>query len=291
MAIALISILIYALIKDTQAELIIAFSLILLVGIPHGSTDHILSKSLGNQHARNLTLWQFVLIYLCIMAAYASIWYLYESTAFAIFLILSAYHFGEAQLIRQGIKTAFADVAYLLWGVSTLLVLFLPHLPEIESLIVPYLVNSEIMSVISTYYIYILGGAIVPLFIILFIQSPKSFLLEALELLLLYCISYYSSLLVGFAVFFTFWHSYDATIFQVLKLSAKRTDFNLKSWVKAAAPYTIISWIGILLIIFLANQFEINWPLITLFFVLVSIITLPHVIVMSQFYKENEHYS
>jgi Brp/Blh family beta-carotene 15,15'-monooxygenase len=289
--IALSSLLLYVLIGDTELELIIAFTLILIVGIPHGSTDHLLSGTLGNDGANKLSLWQFVLLYLSVMISYASIWYFYESVAFTIFLVISAYHFGEAQLIRSKMHSTSVHITYLLWGSTALLVLFLPHLPEIEALIVPYLISSEVMKVFSTLDLYILGIAIIPLFVLLYIHSPKLFFREALELLILYVISYNTSLLVGFAVFFAFWHSYDATIFQVLKLSALRKDFNLKSWVKAAAPYTIVSWLGIVLIIILANQFETSWPLITLFFIIVSLITLPHVIVMSRFYTEHNYNS
>ncbi|MEQ8714362.1 MAG: Brp/Blh family beta-carotene 15,15'-dioxygenase, partial [Cyclobacteriaceae bacterium] len=108
---------------------------------------------------------------------------------------------------------------------------------------------------------------------------------ELAEFLLLLVISYNTSLLYAFAVFFVFWHSWDATSVQIFKLSTVKKGFNIKNWIKEAAPFTILSWAGIGLLLWLSTYWMSSWPLVTLFFILVSIITLPHTIVMSRFYK------
>lgn len=282
------SLLIYWLIGDSDLELIFALALISIIGIPHGSTDHLLSKYIGNQHINKWPLWKFIIAYLSVMAIYGLLWYFFKELAFTIFMAISAYHFGEAQLIQSNKVLNKAPVIYSLWGVCVLMVLFLPHLQETKELIVPYLVSAKSFEFFQTYSIYFLGAVGLSLSILLIFSSPKIFIKELTEFALLYMLSNYTSLLVGFAVFFAFWHSFDSASFQLMKLKMITKGFNLKNWIKKAAPYTIISWVGIIIIILIALQLELSWPLITFFFVLVSLITLPHVIIMSRFYSDEK---
>jgi Brp/Blh family beta-carotene 15,15'-monooxygenase len=282
------SLLIYFLIGGTNFELVFAFALILIVGIPHGSTDLLLSKHIEGSKMREWPFWKFIITYLSVMMVYAALWYFFRGTAFVIFLTISAYHFGEAQLVSPKKKRAITPVVYLLWGYCALMILFIPHLAETKMLIVPYLIDPGLFEAFQANTLYILGALGLPLLLLLLLNSPDLFVKECIEMIMLFIISSYTSLLVGFAVFFAFWHSYDSASFQLLKLSKIKKGFNFRAWLKKAAPYTIISWVGIVIILLLAVRLDLSWPIITLFFVLVSLITLPHVIIMSRFYSKTE---
>lgn len=219
------------------------------------------------------------------MLLYGLLWYLQKQIAFAIFLGISAFHFGEAQLISYEKKLKFSNIAYLLWGTVILITLFIFHLEQTAHLIVPYLVDASAFAAFQVNAWYILGALLVSLLIILLINSPKLLIKETMELSILMLISYHTSLLFGFAIFFAFWHSFDSTWHQLESLKKIKTDFNFVQWMKEAAPFTIISWFGLILLTVLFIYMELNWPVTTLFFVLVSLITLPHIIVMSGFYN------
>lgn len=283
-----LSIVIYALIGGTSLELIFAFALILLIGIPHGATDYLLVVNMRNNSIDKLKSWKFILSYLAIMAVYALLWYLFKSFAFALFILISAYHFGEAQLVNSGLQGMTARLSHLLWGFTVLIILFSPHMIEMKSLVVPYLISPSEFHFFESNYLYILAVLVICTLSLLYTGSKKQLLVESANLMLLFIIAYNTSLLLGFAIFFTFWHSYDATLFQVLKLKRKENNFSIVKWLKAAAPYTILSWMGIVTIVLGCYYLEINMPSITLFFVLVSLITLPHVLVMSRFYAQHE---
>ncbi|MFT4737258.1 MAG: Brp/Blh family beta-carotene 15,15'-monooxygenase [Cyclobacteriaceae bacterium] len=282
--ISIATILLFLGIGDTLLELGYAFALILILGIPHGATDHLLWQNTGSQTSKHLPLWKFIVSYLAVMLAYVAVWYFFKTFAFVVFLAISAYHFGEAQLIKNIQNKRWDQVSYFLWGLSALLLIFFPHLSETKALIVPYLVDESAFQFFSQYRYYFLIGACTPLLFLFTFSSYKVLLHQFAELLLIYLISRYTSLLVAFAVFFSFWHAYDSTSFQLSRLRKSKKNFNLLSWVKKAAPYSAISWVGIILIISISLHLKLSWPLITLFFVLVSIITLPHVIIMSRFY-------
>jgi Brp/Blh family beta-carotene 15,15'-monooxygenase len=282
------SLLIFYLIGDTKLELVFAFALIAIMGIAHGATDHLLVQHLPVSKMKKWPLWKFIGAYLSIMMTYAALWYFFNGLAFLIFLIISAYHFGEAQLMIHKNKLRIVRFTYFLWGCCALLVLFLPHLTETKGLIVPYLIGIDTFEFFQNYALFILGIFGLPLLLLLVLSSRALFIRESIELAMLYIISSYTSLLVGFAVFFALWHAYDATSFQLLKLSEIKKGFGMRAWIRNATPYTVISWVGIIVIILLAVQLDLSWPLVTLFFVLVSLITLPHVMIMSRFYSETE---
>lgn len=234
-------------------------------------------------------MWKFIAVYLTVMLLYGLLWYLQKEIAFILFLGISAFHFGEAQLISYQKKLKFHNIAYLLWGAAVLIILFIFHLEQAAHLIVPYLVSEAAFTFFQINAWYILGALMAPLLIILLLNSHKLLIKEVLELSLLMLISYFTSLLFGFAIFFAFWHSFDSTSHQLESLKKIKTDFNFSQWMKEAAPFTVISWIGLMLLTVLFIYMELSWPVTTLFFVLVSLITLPHIIVMSGFYKGVKH--
>jgi len=97
------------------SELFIALPLIGLLGISHGAIDHLISKELSH-HKKSLT--RILLHYTGTMAAYAAIWIFSPAAGLSLFILLSAYHFGEAELhnVPDPAFKPFLPIFYLCWG-------------------------------------------------------------------------------------------------------------------------------------------------------------------------------
>lgn len=284
LVVVFVSLILYQRIAGTTIEYVIAFGLILLIGIPHGATDHTLSQYIDGQFQSNKLNEKFLVRYLMIMTGYGICWFMSPAISFIAFILLSAYHFGEAQLAyHRDIKLV--RVASSLSGIALLLILLLPHQDEVAIYTVPYFISESALTRFGNYAQWILITIVALLIICLAINGWRVLRKEILDLILVFIVSYFSSLIFGFAIFFAFWHSWDATKMQIIKISQIRRGFSLKKWSLAAAPFTLMSWVGIGLILGVFELMELPWPIITSFFVLVSIITLPHAIIMSRFYK------
>ena len=75
-----------------EYQIIGCFLLILLFGIPHGHIDHIVYKTQNN--ISNLKFFSF---YLSLIILYTVCWFIFPKWCLILFLLLSAYHFGESQ--------------------------------------------------------------------------------------------------------------------------------------------------------------------------------------------------
>lgn len=279
-----LSLLIYQLIEKSLAEYIISFGLILFIGIPHGATD-LLLEQLKTGRSKESTLDKvFFMKYFSIMTVYGICWYLSPTLSFTIFLALSAYHFGEAQIAyTKNQKVPF--ITYALLGSGILCLILFPHQEELKDYTTPYFLSKQTIIFISNQIIWLLLTTVGIALLLISINNLKNLPKEILDLIMILLISYGTSLLFGFAIFFTFWHSWDAVNTQIEKIKQLRPDFKFSDWIKAASPFTFLSWAGIALAIIGFQIIDLPWPMITSFFVLVAIITLPHAIVMSRFYK------
>lgn len=284
LVVMLLSLLMYQVVEGTTMEYVIAFGLILLIGIPHGATDHTLAQFNSGELQKKGLDKVFLVRYLLIMLGYSLCWFLSPALSFISFILMSAYHFGEAQLAYLK-KLHHPHIVASLSGVAFLLILLFPHKDEAATYIVPYFVSEPALILFSNFVPWILISSVIILIGFWALNGLKILQKEVLDLILVFILSYNTSLLFGFAVFFAFWHSWDAAKMQIVKISQIRKGFSINKWSREAAPFTLISWAGISLVLMLFDLLTLPWPMITSFFVLVSIITLPHAIVMSKFYK------
>ncbi|MEM9524981.1 MAG: Brp/Blh family beta-carotene 15,15'-dioxygenase, partial [Bacteroidota bacterium] len=112
------------------SEPFLVLGLMLIIGLPHGATDHGLFESLeeGKGLRKNFS---FYFGYVLVLGAYGLMWYLFPLFAFGIFMLLSVYHFGQSNWVGVNYGKAWADrLHYLLWGAGILLTPILLHAEE-----------------------------------------------------------------------------------------------------------------------------------------------------------------
>jgi Brp/Blh family beta-carotene 15,15'-monooxygenase len=286
-----------------SVELGVFILLMIVLGIPHGATDHIVFFSKKNTTSKKQSWTYFLKIYLGIMLAYSLAWYILPLVCFIAFLLFSAYHFGQSQLYYFEIKKTKSKwlklvlpILYLSWGNVLLLSILGFNKGETLSILseTPFF---ELMQFVLIHFSYFLGVNLALLSLILtglILQSKISFLkvlqeVGLLALLLFLCWS--TSLLWSFAIYFALWHSLQ-TIEQEIKVFdihfEKHFDkkYSWKNYIKDALPFSLISFLGIGMILIGLSFFEFNTSnLLFVFFVLISILTAPHAWLIENIYE------
>ena len=247
-------------------QLILLVIGLITIGIPHGALDHLtgfISKE------KKITL-KFILVYLSMMVPVFLLWLGTPSLALILFIIYSAWHFGQTDIAHWGIKSKLIGF---LWGGILLSYLFITHPTELEVILnallieLPY--NFESHFFISKLLI------VSSLFMAIYYKKSE-WVLTTLFLFL----SQYVNLIFAFGMYFIFQHSRLGWLHLKKQLNLSHFKMFLK-----ALPFNIGAW---LLFWVFALNFEMNIiQNIAYFFVFLSCVSFPHVVSMSVFYKNN----
>ena len=246
---------------------------LLLVGIPHGSLDYLLI----NNYKTSLV--SFIVKYLLIIAAYLILWWFLPSISLIIFLIFSCIHFGESEIeeIGASVNSTVSVLNAFFLGLSVLCFIIFTHVDESFSIIdnmidltnisIPEIRwNATFFATLSLAYI--------------FAQSFFSRKIKYWGLIFLLIIGSLVPLIAAFGLYFIVQHSINA--WEHLKNGLSTNNISLY---KKALPYTMGAVLLFLIIVILYNnvRFEID-QIISLFFIFLASISLPHVILMHGFY-------
>ncbi len=266
----------------------------LILGIPHGATDHLVFFSRHRVSSRFDWL-RFLGLYLGIMLGYSLAWYFFPVACFIGFLLFSAYHFGQSQLHYLSIpeNSWLKILLYLVWGALVLLLILGFHADQSLSI----LENTPFLGLMSQVFLWLLPLCLSSMALLLF-----GFLLAYLSdeihlkqigqelglLLLIVFLCWSTSLLWSFAIYFALWHSLQ-TIEQEIKVFRQKfsKEYNWKNYVQDALIFSLMSFIGIGLILgtlhFLGLEIS---SLLFSFFVMISILTAPHAWLIGGIYQK-----
>jgi Brp/Blh family beta-carotene 15,15'-monooxygenase len=263
--------------------------LILLIGIPHGATDFLLYRRLQGAELQKKQIFRFFLYYLTAAFGYLICWLTFPIFALILFLFISAYHFGQSNWQYLQLSRLKSFIVYSIWGACVLGGALLWHWEE-SSLIIEQLVvvalpwsNSE-MAGIQWILLLLCILLIIGLRRIGSVNTPQM-LREITNLLILSFVLFHTPLLLGFAIYFTLWHSLGSLLNQVAFFRRQTPSFTLLHYYLQAAPYTLLSLVGLFLLVLSKPFLGSDVSLISLFFVLIACITLPHILLVEESYK------
>jgi len=268
---------------------LLAFSFILLLGIPHGAMDNILFLEKSKIHP-----FLFYTYYLGMIILNALLWFYLPAIAFIVFLLMSSYHFGQAQFSSDLERGRLSSIMYFVWGASVIISFTFFNAEELRTFILSGELTSDIGFLVKSGLInplfYILNGFTLALLIgfSLFKKiSLEKFLIELIVLGSIYVTAYLSNFLIGFALFFIVIHSFKVFQSEFNHFYNKINRQTLIKFIKKLLPLSILSVFGTLLIFggIHFNVIDLSYPLVLL--ILISSITLPHVFVMEKFYQNN----
>lgn len=251
--------------KNLPSEAILSGGLLvglLLVGIPHGAVDHLVHS----EHLFTKKNIAFITNYLLRIAAIAALWFLYAPLAFLIFIIYSAWHFGET----DGMHWKLNRSTSFLWGTSVILYIVGTHASESNSILAsmsglnwPLYCPTLAILLWSAHFIakkrY--SAAITTVWLLIASQLP---------------------LLYAFGLYFIGQHSISGWLH--LKSHLKTSHKHI--WVQSL-PFHVGAWLlyGAFYQIYWSAETANSQSSIGLFFIFLACLSLPHVFSMHSMYK------
>src|SRR6056300_1520857 len=251
--------------KNFSISPLICLFLILVIGVSHGSLDHIKGKRLLKIFDIKNVLF-FYVSYILLAIFIILFWVLLPAISLLLFLVVASYHFGKED-------TQFLTINKFL-------------LVEDEAFY-------TILDYIETNKILLIGIVLSTLSsVLLFIKEfeIKKFVIF-LDYFSIIILNYYLSPLVAFTLYFCFLHSLRHTITLIFEID--NFDFNsgLINFLKKALPLTILTAIFCLIsLFFLNNIYDLNSSILKVIFIGLASLTFPHILLeylLEKYEKQN----
>ncbi len=273
---------------NTTGQVVPAIVFIALLGIPHGAIDHVLflEKSSWSPAV-------FYLFYLSLIAIYVLAWLMAPIWSMALFLALSAYHFGQSQFADITFSVKLKSLLYFAWGSTVLSGLIYFGGAEIAAIADgnPEMANLTAVMNPQFYHVLLIASALVVAVILTYGVLKKVISLErvAIEVFVMGLIQFsflVFPILTAFTLFFVVIHSLKVLSDEYDFMRDLKRKFSVGAFLKLLLPYTFLSLFGSAFLLFVSYM---NWLPISnllLVFILISVLTLPHSIVMEGFYRK-----
>ncbi len=271
--------------KNFSISPIICLFLILIIGVSHGSLDHIKGKRLLKIFDIKKILF-FYMAYILLAIFIIIIWVLIPAISLFLFLIVASYHFGKEDtqfLIKK--DTITNQFLYFFKGSLIILAPMFFHFDETVIIYKFLLIEEEtfyiILDYIETNKILLIGIVLSTLSsVLLFIKEfeIKKFVIF-LDFFSIIILNYYLSPLVAFTFYFCFLHSVRHSISLIYEID--NFDFNsgLSKFFKKALPLTILTAILCLIsLFFLKNIYDLNSSILKVIFIGLASLTFPHIL-------------
>lgn len=260
-----------------------ALLLIAFIGIPHGAVDHLLFLKKTN---RNKTY--FYSFYIALLTLYGISWIYFPMISLSLFLILSAYHFGQSQFEKYDVHILTKKIIGFIWGVIVLSGLVVFNFNEIQIVLTDYDELNAFVNLFNLEYFKIICLISTMIFLAIGLVNLrfKSLVKELIYISLIGVTFLIQPLLLGFALFFIFNHSYTVMRSEYKFLSKYDTHFNLSKFIKALTPFTLLSILGTSFLYYLSSTGWITMSLPFILLITISSLTFPHAIVMEVFYTK-----
>lgn len=262
----------------------VCFGLILLFGIPHGAADHRIHTSIH----KDANLRKYILKYILIAAGYVLWWLFMPGKAFIIFLLISAYHFGQEFLEHVNITPTKAWES-MIWGCVILMVPLLLTYSNIKP-ILEDISNATLPDSTTFTRIILVSGIIAcSLAHVAYLHTKNQ--INRLQMrgqieMIVWVVVLYTLLpfLVAFTLYFILFHSLNAFHHQFTWLKSRIKSYTIKSFLRDLSMFSLLSVFGLVFFVFILQPE--NWTELTsYFFIVISVLTLPHTLLFDRFYE------
>mgnify|MGYP006440496607 FL=1 len=269
---------------------------VVLTGIPHGAVDHIVAAKLYGLSSTWRDQARFYGGYLALMALYGALWFVVPAWCLWAFLLMTMYHFGQADLAYWELPPVRARLVYVSRGLLLIGLPIAAHPLIVDpifdaiagvrplhwSLLAEH--STAVLTALVAQHLVVLGGVA---------SSPDTAVptngwREAINVVVLSALFLVVHPLVAFAVYFGLWHSLGH-ILELLRFFAQRDEpTSLPGFYRKAALYTVVSFAGLGALYAATQSFGLQDQMVALLFILISVMTLPHMIVVERLYQERE---
>ena len=272
-----------------EYQIIGCFLLITVFGIPHGAIDHIVYKTQNN--ISNIKFYSF---YLSLIVLYTVFWFIFPKWCLILFLLLSAYHFGESQFSEFNFNSVLKKLSSVFCGMIVISSLIYYNQSELINLSNMYsdtkVFEEFLIAHYRSFFLYFNHTFLLLLYEFVFNNNNIDDLFTILfEMILIHVTFYLFSVLIGFTLYFIFLHSLKVLKQEFQFLKKNIGDLTIKRFIIMLLPFTALSMF--FLLVFYIGIVTGFLRISTFLFLIVgiSVITLPHVFIMANFYKNKPH--
>ena len=273
---------------------ILCLILILIIGVSHGSLDHIKGKKLLSLCNIKST-YIFYIIYILISALVVITWILLPSTTLIVFLIIASYHFGKEDtqfLIIE--RSYFTQMLYFFKGFLIILAPLYFHFQETIAIFKLLLVDNEVfyssLNFIETNKVIQIGiicSTLSSIFLFLKNFEIKKFVIF-LDYFSILILNYFLSPLLAFTIYFCFLHSVRHSISLTIEIDPNNVVNGFKIFLKKALPLTILTAISSFIALYLlSNSYNLDSAILKIIFIGLASLTFPHIL-LEYFLEKNE---
>jgi Brp/Blh family beta-carotene 15,15'-monooxygenase len=270
-----------SLLMGAQQNTILAFVLILTVGLLHGSNDLLIIKKVGNLEYTNRGVFlKTISAYLFSIGVILLAFYFYKAYALLFFILISSYHFGQQHWASKWNGFSSLKVmAYVCYGLGIFGMIFATH-SESSAKVISAITNYEATR--EAFQWLAIGSLLVFFGLSLGNKSmgAKAYLIEAVLLLVLLGVFLITDLLLSFALYFAFWHALPSLSDQIKLLYNQPLRKGIVSYVRSSYLYWAISAIAFIALLMVLDVQDLQ--VIELLVYFLAAITFPHVMVMSR---------
>ncbi len=257
-----------------------------LFGLSHGAIDHILASDVLGWIKPSQQL-HFMGQYLAVMCLYGILWFLSPVAGFWMFLLYSAWHFGQSDALSlwNFLPKALGTSIAMSWGLVVISSIPLFHSSELAEVLPTWfalkLPSSMIVSIADRVFVVSLG------FLFTCILNAVAFyglgMRVVLDFVLTSLVIIYALVVlpmwVGFGLYFSIFHALPSLINEYKALRANQRVESTKHFAKMLAPFTLVAYIGLVVIVFYAQSHSYFYALIA-----ISILAFPHSVLMHFLY-------
>ena len=264
---------------------LVCLLLILIIGVSHGSLDHIKGRKLLKIFQINNII-TFYTSYFLLAVTIIILWVLLPTVVLIAFLIVASFHFGkeDTQFLIDN-NSYLNQFLFFLKGSLVILAPLYFNFNETVSIFKLLLIENESfyqsLNIIENNNFLIIGIVLSALSsIILFF---KKFELRKFTIFFDYfsiiIINMHFSPLIAFTIYFCFLHSIRHSISLITELDQESLRNGLLVFIKKATPLTILTAIFCLIgLYFLNNNYNLDSAILKLIFIGLASLTFPHIL-------------
>lgn len=252
---------------------------LVFLGIPHGGNDFFYRKEKNTAGSI-----RFLSMYLGVMLLYLALWFVWPMLSLGLFLLISIHHFGQSNFNTNRI----GSLDSVLWGIWLVGFPVLKHSNEVFGVFATMLgqsgsavsgfghLDESSLLVVSIVFVLMYGA-------VLYRSHRSNWLSYLLQWFLVTVWYWFTPLLLGFVVVFCFWHALQSMQYQLDYVSVNYKQ-NRKKTLMGFVPFGLMALVGMGFLLRFDLESNLGFA-----FVLLSLVTLPHVVVMDGLYRSHKH--
>lgn len=280
----------WAVVPDTRllGWLMLAASLV-LVGIPHGANDLRLLQLVRPRWSANTRFSAYALTVVIATAAML----VYPLTGLGVFLVLSAFHFGQSELVTGAVPDPSASsrrsALGFVYGLVLLAALLAPHARIVGSYLPatpPFAraIGWLYYLPVSAWPYVAVAAALLAVAVVAGWVPPNEVVGRLAGLLVLRVLFAQTELLFAFAVYFGVWHSPESILLFSQRLFPEAGPRKVWRFYRAALPLTVLA-LGLGGVVWQLNQLTLlHYPLPFVVLAFLFGVTVPHIFVTVPIY-------